>query len=192
LLKHNADPNKQDFGGYTPLHLALRYNSLNTVKLLLEARANPLINNNLKYTALHEAARKVLYIDHCTVGHKLAIFEQLVDYALLYWKKNSFNEITKIFTPIILKSQIFDPSKKKIKEFLWLRHLRGLAKPHEEPVDTKYPQKIRNIVPALPLDLLKLIIKIVIASGCHLPHLKTYARGHFLRDFRLSSQHLVC
>ena len=45
----------QDIDGSTALHLAVRYNSIPIVKLLMQAKANPNILNLRGHTCMHEA-----------------------------------------------------------------------------------------------------------------------------------------
>jgi len=56
LLSRNADPNIQDLGGATPLHIAVRKNNTNLTQLLLSSKkANINIQDNEGYTPLMRA-----------------------------------------------------------------------------------------------------------------------------------------
>jgi ankyrin repeat protein len=56
LLSRNADPNMQDLGGATPLHIAVRKNNKSLVHLLLSSKkANINMQDNEGYTPLMRA-----------------------------------------------------------------------------------------------------------------------------------------
>jgi ankyrin repeat protein len=57
LLAKGGDPNAEDDGKYTALHLAVLNNNVGCVKLLLKYGANIDAQNEDKYTALHTAYR---------------------------------------------------------------------------------------------------------------------------------------
>jgi hypothetical protein len=57
LLRHNADPNVQVHGGWTPLLAATANAHLSTMRLLLDAGADPEIANVKGITPLHYSAR---------------------------------------------------------------------------------------------------------------------------------------
>jgi len=57
LLENGADPNEKDRGGDTLLHLASKYNEVETTKFLLRYGANPDEKNGYNYAPLHYASR---------------------------------------------------------------------------------------------------------------------------------------
>jgi tyrosine-protein kinase len=59
LIDYGANVNVADSSGYSPLHVACQSNKAETVRLLLEARANPTTRNQItSWVPLHEAAWK--------------------------------------------------------------------------------------------------------------------------------------
>ena len=53
LLEHNANPNKADDKGNTPLHFATKHISLDNIRVLLERNANPNISDKFERTPLY-------------------------------------------------------------------------------------------------------------------------------------------
>lgn len=57
LLENGADPNAEDEGGYTALHLAVANNNIECVRVLIEYRCKVNHQNQDRFTPLHTACR---------------------------------------------------------------------------------------------------------------------------------------
>lgn len=57
LLKGGADPNAQDYEGYTPLHFAAKSGHYETAEVLYRAGADPLRTNDFIFTPIDFAQR---------------------------------------------------------------------------------------------------------------------------------------
>ena len=156
LLKYNADCNIQRKDGNSVLHLAIKYNKINFIKVLLENNANPnLINKNENQTPFHLAIIKKMDEDillrlkenGANRNIKDKFNKTPFDYAIETKDNNYILLFNKIFEEkeiILINKEALDKSKEKFtlnpNKFKYLpKHSKPrniIIKDNNENIDT--------------------------------------------------------